>query len=131
MPYVEYNAGRKRRRRVSEALVSDIISALNPHAAWVEDVHAMPRQGVTSSFNFGMSTGIVRGVLAARLIPVHFVSPALWKRHFQLGADKQQARLRATNLFPEHADLFRRRLDDGRAEALLLAVYGARHQAVN
>jgi Holliday junction resolvasome RuvABC endonuclease subunit len=130
MPVMSFTSGTaakpRQHRHISEQLVAEIIIARGPDVAWIELVHAMPKQGVTSSFNFGVSFGIIRGVLAGRQVPIEFVTPQNWKRAFQLGADKQQARIRAANLFPKHAELFRRRCDDGRAEALLLAAYGAR-----
>jgi len=54
--------------------------------------HAMPRQGVSSSFNFGVSFGIARGVVGALHIPVIFVTPTKWKKHFGLNADKEKSR---------------------------------------
>ncbi len=96
-----------------------------PTLAVIERVHSMPHQGVSSSFNFGRSYGDVRGVVGAMEIPLHFVTPQKWKRHFGLSSDKEQSRLRAINLFPSVADSFRLKKHDGRAEAALIALYGA------
>jgi crossover junction endodeoxyribonuclease RuvC len=91
----------------------------------IERVGAMPKQGVSSTFKFGKAYGIAIGVVAALKIPVHFVTPAAWKRHFNLSADKEASRARALQLWPARADLFARKRDHNRAEAALLARYAA------
>jgi crossover junction endodeoxyribonuclease RuvC len=98
--------------------------------AVVENVHSMPRQA--GAFNFGLYTGIVHGVLAAHSIPFELIAPSQWKPAMGLsrGAtsgpeNKSKSRALATQLFPSLADSFKRVKDDGRAEALLLAVYYA------
>ena len=88
----------------------------------VESVSAMPGQGVAGVFSLGDSRGAIRGVLAARGYPVAFVSPGKWKRHFGLTADKELARARAIQLYPQ-AELARKK-DADRAEAILVARYG-------
>ncbi len=93
--------------------------------AVVERVSAMPGNGAVSMFNFGRSYGDVRGVIGALDIPLHFVTPQKWKKHFGLTSDKDQSRLRAIRMFPAVADQFKRKKDDGRAEAALIALYGA------
>ncbi len=94
--------------------------------AFIEDVHSMPKQGVSSSFCFGRSFGTVIGVLAALEIPITFVSPQRWKKLFGLNKDKAASRRRAIELFPALAGDLKRVKDDGRAEALLIAEYGRR-----
>jgi crossover junction endodeoxyribonuclease RuvC len=104
--------------------LSDIVRELEPHEVYLERVHALPRQGVSSSFSFGMTYGTTRGVLAALKLPTHLVTPNEWKRALRLGADKSAARAMAANLFAREANLFARVKDDGRAEAALLAYFG-------
>lgn len=94
-----------------------------PELAIVELVHAMPKQGVSSVFSFGLSYGMARGVIAAALVPSFLVSPTKWKKHFALDADKEKARALAISKWPECAH-FARKKDHGRAEAALLALYG-------
>ena len=96
-----------------------------PDLAIVEAVHAMPKQGVSSTFRFGAGYGAIRGVLAALDVPTHLVTPGAWKKHFRLTADKEQARALALRLFPAVGERFSRKKDDGRAEAALIARYGA------
>lgn len=92
--------------------------------AVIEDVHSMPAQGVTSSFNFGFAAGSVQGAVAANLIPMRLVRPSTWKANMGLTADKDSSRRLASQKFPAFAALWARKMDDGRAEAVLLAVFG-------
>lgn len=125
MPYAVVPVGAHRRKLVSETWLAETVRSWGPDVAWIERVHAMPKQGVSSSFSFGMHYGLVRGVLAAAGVPIHLVTPQEWKRNFRLGPSKTSARVTAAQLFPSNAGLFRRNKDDGRAEAALLALFGA------
>lgn len=125
MPTIVGRVGRRNRTHISESLLAGLVREAKPDVAWIEDVHAMPRQGVTSSFNFGVAFGMPRGVCAALGVPVHLIAPTVWKRHFRIGAGKHDSRLTACRLFPAAAAQFARVRDDGRAEAALLALYGS------
>ncbi len=93
----------------------------------LEQVSAMPGQGVSSMFRFGESVGVIRGALGALRLPLLCVSPQVWKRHHGLiGADKDVARTRAIELFPEVSGLLARKKDIGRADALLIAAWACR-----
>jgi crossover junction endodeoxyribonuclease RuvC len=93
--------------------------------AYVEQVHSMPKQGVASTFKFGMDYGMLLGILAAMKIPYILVPPSKWKPAMGLrGAEKVESRRKAQELFPT-APLSRVK-DHGRAEALLLAEWGRR-----
>ena len=87
----------------------------------------MPGQGTRSMFVCGYGYGCWLDILAALQVPYTAVRPGVWKRRLGLGADKEQSRLRAQQLFPG-ADL-RRKRDHGRAESLLLAYWGWRTAA--
>lgn len=89
--------------------------------AVIEDVHAMPGQGVTSMFRFGYNAGILLGVLCALNIKVLRLKPAAWKSALGLGRDKKASLALAIKYFPKYRDDFKRARDDGRAEAALLA----------
>lgn len=95
--------------------------------AVIEDVHAMPKQGVSTTFAFGRALGLVEGVIQGNGIPLHYVSPARWKRDLRLGRDKGVSRQRAVELWPDKAGLFARVKDDGRAEAALIAYWWLHH----
>ena len=95
----------------------------------VERVTAMPKQGVTSMFNFGVNFGFIQGLLTAYGIPFELVSPAKWKREFGVTSDKNTSIAVAQRLFPGVSLLRTERCkkpDDGIAEALLMAEYARR-----
>lgn len=94
--------------------------------ATIEDPHAMPQQGVSSSFNFGFSCGVVQSMVAAHFIPMRLVRPSIWKRDMKLTADKDASRRLASQMFPKFSNLWPLVGDDGKAEATLLAVYGSK-----
>jgi crossover junction endodeoxyribonuclease RuvC len=88
----------------------------------IERVGAMPGQGIASTMSLGDTIGCIRGVVAARGYPLHWVTPQRWKKHYGLQADKELARARAIELYPG-VDL-KRKKDHGKAEAILIARYG-------
>jgi len=95
----------------------------------LEEVHAMPKQGVTSMFNFGKNFGVILGILEAMRVPYDLVTPRKWKAEFGLNGDKKKSIECCKRLFPcidlKKSD--RSKKDhDGMAEALLLAEYGRR-----
>ncbi|WP_037449255.1 hypothetical protein [Sinorhizobium fredii] len=110
---------------VDAAGLAERISQMRPDMAVIEAVHSMPKQGVASSFKFGRSFGVVIGVVAALGVPAHFVAPGRWKRYFRLPSDKDSARALALQYWPSNADRFQRKKDADRAEAALLARFGA------
>lgn len=108
---------------VSGGGLGDLIRQYGPTEAIVELVAAMPGQGVSSTFKFGLAAGAVHGALGALGIPYHLVTPGKWKRRMGLTSDKDASRAMACRLFPRVASSFARKRDDGRAEAALLAYY--------
>jgi crossover junction endodeoxyribonuclease RuvC len=86
----------------------------------IERVHSMPKQGVASTFKFGMGVGVIHGVLSALWLPITLVTPAQWKGFHKLDADKEKARALALRKWPEHHDRLQRKKDTNRAEALLI-----------
>jgi hypothetical protein len=101
------------------------IEQLRPDVAIIELVGARPGQGVSSMFNFGEGCGAIRGVLVALNVPITFVPPSTWKKHFRLSKDKDESRQRALELFPVSRDLFTLKKHEGRAEAALIARFYA------
>lgn len=91
---------------------------------YIEQVNAMPKQGVSSTFKFGYTAGALKmGILSAR-IPVTMVSSVKWKSELGLNSDGEKSRSRALELFPSYSQYFTRKMDHNRAEAALLAYYG-------
>ena len=97
--------------------------------ACVEQVHAMPKQGVSSTFAFGKAAGFIEGVLTANRIPFQLVPPKRWKKEYSLGNDKNQSIAVCKKLFPNISLLPTgcTKDSDGMAEALLMAEYARRH----
>ncbi len=94
--------------------------------AIIESAAAMPKQGVASMFKFGFVCGGLRGLVAAHFIPVTYVTPKKWKGALSVPKAKDGARARASELLPAYSHLWQRVRDDGRAEATMIALYGAR-----
>ena len=115
--------------QVSGALLFDVVRQYMPDMAIIELVGAMPKQGVSSTFQFGRTFGATIGVIQAAGVQLHFATPAKWKRHFNLPSDKDRARELALRMFPQSIQHFARKKDHGRAEAALLALYAA--QTIN
>lgn len=88
----------------------------------IEDVWAMPRQGIASAFRFGVGVGLARGVILGMGFPLHAVTPTKWKKYFRLDNDGEKSRDLAIRMWPQCRKLSRKK-DHGRAEALLLARY--------
>jgi len=93
----------------------------------LEVVHSMPKQGVASSFKFGMAFGVALSLADRLLCPTHLVTPQIWKKSMGLTADKRTSLKMARELWP-NAPLTRQK-DNGRAEALLIAEWARRFAA--
>jgi hypothetical protein len=87
------------------------LAQIKPDVVFIERVGAMLKQGVSSTFKFGLSNGLLLGVIAAQKIPVHLIAPTVLKRHFKLDSDKEKSRLLAIRLFPINASTFARKMD--------------------
>ena len=92
---------------------------------YLEAVGPMPKQGVTSVFSFGRSTGVVEGVVAALGLSLTRTKPQVWKRQAGLlNRGKDASRGRALDLYPHAAQWLARVRDTGRAEAILIGRFG-------
>lgn len=124
MPVVKVN----KKKMVSAPLVREALTSLSLTGSTlitIENVHAMPGQGVSSMFSLGRSAGIVEGVAAGMGYTTLIVTPQSWKKHFNLiGKDKDAARaMVACN--PMWASVVTRKKDVGRADAILIGLFGA------
>ena len=90
----------------------------------IEQVSAMPGQGVTSMFNFGQSFGVIKGICAAMQLPMYFVRPAKWKKYFNLiNSQKDASRTKAIQIFPYFSSQLSRKKDSNKADAILIASF--------
>ena len=90
----------------------------------IEQVSAMPGQGVTSMFNFGQSFGVLKGICAAMQLPIFFVRPAKWKKHFDLiNSQKDASRTKVIEMFPKISSILSKKKDANKADAILIASF--------
>ena len=90
----------------------------------IEQVSAMPGQGVTSMFNFGQSFGILKGICSAMQLPMYFVRPVKWKKYFNLiNSEKDASRTKAIEIFPYFSSELSRKKDSNKADAILIASF--------
>ena len=90
----------------------------------VEQVSAMPGQGVTSMFNFGQSFGVIKGICSAMELPIFYVRPAKWKKYFNLiNSEKDASRTKAIQIFPYISPQLSRKKDANKADAILIACF--------
>ena len=90
----------------------------------IEQVSAMPGQGVTSMFNFGQSFGILKGICSAMQLPMYFVRPTKWKKYFNLiNSEKDASRTRAIEVFPYFSSQLSRKKESNKADAILISSF--------
>lgn len=119
-------AGEGSRRRVAANVLAGHMRDAKPDLCVVELVNAMPGNGVAGMFRFGMAFGAVIAVANVLDVPIEFVTPAVWKKfHHLLGQGKEASRQKALEIAPKLTASLQRKRDDGRAEALLIGLYGA------
>ena len=128
VPVHELTVNGKKRLHIDKHGLRDLLDQEPAKVrAFVEDVHSMPKQGVASSFKFGFVAGCIQQAVVDAGFELVLVPPQVWKRRFNLTADKDASRARASELLPAHAHLWPLKKHDGRAESALLALYGARY----
>ena len=122
--------GKKNKRQVNGAQVyNEITNRINvsekPNVRIIiEQVSAMPGQGVTSMFNFGQSFGILKGICSAMQLPMFFVRPAKWKKYFSLiNSEKDASRTKAIEMFPYFSPQLSKKKDSNKADAILIASF--------
>ncbi len=120
--------GKKNKRQVNGAQIyNEICNRVNKIdkqniRVIIEQVSAMPGQGVTSMFNFGQSFGILKGICSAMQLPVYFIRPAKWKKYFGLiNSEKDASRTRAIEIFPSFSSQLSKKKDSNKADAILIA----------
>ena len=122
--------GKKNKRQVNGRQIYNEISSrienykLQDINVIVEQVSAMPGQGVTSMFNFGQTFGAIKGVCAALGLPIFFVRPSKWKKHFELiNSSKDSSRTKAIEMYPALSNDLAKKKDVNKSDAILIARY--------
>ena len=126
--------GKKNKKQINSAYLANQIKKniedidKNEINVIIEKVSAMPGQGVTSMFNFGQSFGVIKGIFSTLEIPIHYVRPAKWKKHFNLiGSEKDASRTKAIELFPNYSSEISKKKDANKADAILIGKYFLDH----
>jgi crossover junction endodeoxyribonuclease RuvC len=120
--------GKKNKRQLNSALlaklIKDHIEDIEDTVTIVEQVNAMPGQGVTSMFNFGQTFGAIKGICAALELPIYLIRPAKWKKHFELiNSSKDASRTKAIEMYPSLAQKLSKKKDVNKSDAILIARY--------
>ena len=124
------NDGKKNKKQVNGSQIFNEISKRINRAenqdirVVIEQVSAMPGQGVTSMFNFGQSFGVIKGICSAMQLPIYFVRPAKWKKYFNLiNSEKDASRTRVIEIFPYFSSQLTKKKDANKADAILIASF--------
>lgn len=136
--YTIANSSGKNRNHLDHSQLADILHNLTtsgrqagrPIRVVIEQVNAMPGQGVVSTFTFGKAYGTLIGLVAGARLPLTLVRPNEWKKEMRLTNDKDDSRRRASDILPDCAKLWPLKGDHNKAEATLLALYAARMEGV-
>ena len=120
--------GKKNKKQINGSQVANIfretMNVYKETIVVVEHVNAMPGQGVTSMFNFGQSFGVIKGISSALKLPIYFVRPTKWKKHFNLiKTNKDASRTKVIEVYPEISSKLSRKKDSNKADAILIARY--------
>tara|TARA_B100001173_G_scaffold301392_1_gene301910 strand:+ start:354 stop:845 length:492 start_codon:yes stop_codon:yes gene_type:complete len=118
--------GKKNKRQLNSAqlvkLLSEYTLDTDEISVVVEQVNAMPGQGVTSMFNFGQTFGAIKGICAALELPIFFVRPSKWKKHFELiNSSKDASRTKAIEMYPTLSGELSKKKDVNKSDAILIA----------
>ena len=120
--------GKKNKNQLNSA---QLVNIINEHVlknedtfVIVEQVSAMPGQGVTSMFNFGQTFGSIKGICAALKLPIFYVRPAKWKKHFELiNSSKDASRTKVIEMYPSISSRLTKKKDVNKADAILIASF--------
>ncbi len=122
--------GKKNKKQINGSQIyNEIFSRTKNHLkkdihVVIEQVSAMPGQGVTSMFNFGQSFGVVKGICSAMQLSMYFVRPMRWKKYFNLlKTEKEASRSKAIEIFPYISSKLLRKKDSNKADAILISSY--------
>ena len=122
--------GKKNKRQINGPQVYNEISSRIKNTpkkeivVVIEQVSAMPGQGVTSMFNFGQSFGVLKGICSAMQLSMYFIRPVKWKKYFGLiKTEKDASRTKVIEIFPYISSQLSRKKDSNKADAILIASF--------
>ena len=121
--------GKKNKKQVNGAQIyNEFLKRINNKGdqirVVIEQVSAMPGQGVTSMFNFGQSFGVLKGICSAMQLSMFFIRPAKWKKYFGLiKTEKDASRTKVIEIFPYISSELSRKKDSNKADAILIASF--------
>ena len=120
--------GKKNKRQLNSSqlvnIIKENINEGEETIVVVEQVNAMPGQGVTSMFNFGQTFGAIKGVCAALKLPIFFVRPSKWKKHFELiNSSKDASRTKVIEMYPTLSGQLAKKRDVNKSDAILIAKF--------
>ena len=120
--------GKKNKKQLNSALLVNLLKEnINKDeevAVVIEQVNAMPGQGVTSLFNFGQTFGALKGICAALELPIFFVRPSKWKKHFELiNSSKDASRTKVIEMYPKLSNQLAKKKDVNKSDAILIAKF--------
>ncbi len=118
--------GKKNKKQLNSAYLVNLIKENTDSneevAVVVEQVNAMPGQGVTSMFNFGQTFGAIKGICAALNLSIFFVRPSKWKKHFELiNSSKDSSRTKVIEMYPSISNQLTKKKDVNKSDAILIA----------
>ena len=120
--------GKKNKRQLNSSqlvnIIKENVNEDEEKIVVVEQVNAMPGQGVTSMFNFGQTFGAIKGVCAALKLPIFFVRPSKWKKHFELiNSSKDASRTKVIEMYPSLSSQLAKKRDVNKSDAILIAKF--------
>ena len=122
--------GKKNKRQINgPQIYNEILKRINKFQkkdiiVVIEQVSAMPGQGVTSMFNFWQSFGVLKGICSAMQLSMFFIRPAKWKKYFGLiKTEKDASRTKVIEIFPYISSELSRKKDSNKADAVLIASF--------
>lgn len=124
MPFFEIKKGKTVRKKIDFVELVKIIRNNKPDHAYLENVSAQFGNGAAAAFSFGWACACVENAILSSFVPFTLVTPQAWKKAMQVPADKDAARMRASQLLPNHTHNWDRKKDHNRAESALIALYG-------
>ena len=124
MPVQSFTISGKKRKFLDAAKIINRLKLYHPSRIYIEKQQAMPGQGVSSTFKTGFSYGIYLGIFVALNMSYEEVAPRKWKGDLNVPKDKDDARMRATELLPQGSNFWNLKCEDGVAEAAMIAYWG-------